>query len=97
VHAPKGLSCSGLMLDPIAVEPRSAKLLNTKERVQARVELVPSLWQKRTPYLRLCDLPTAPLADTVAVVRLEFDHGALPEARVAGRNDRADGVDAAVM
>ncbi len=61
-------------LRPITLRPRSATLLNDGRPVEWAVELIPSEHVERTPYLRLRRLPVNAMADTVLVVRLDFDH-----------------------
>jgi alpha-L-fucosidase len=62
-----------VLLNPIDVLPRKATLLNTGAEVEARVDLVPRFHQQKKAYLRLRNLPVGDLADTVPVVKLEFE------------------------
>ncbi|MGA1199033.1 MAG: hypothetical protein ACO36I_21270, partial [Candidatus Latescibacterota bacterium] len=48
-------------------------LLNTGEPVKFKVDLVPSNHVEHKPYLRLQSLPANELANTVMVVKLEFE------------------------
>ncbi len=64
-------------LKPLALAPRRATLLNTGKPVQWSLDLVPSEHTEQGRYLRLRRLPVNELANTVLVVKLEFDH--LPE------------------
>lgn len=60
-------------LKPLATAPRRATLLNTGKPLKFAVELVPSEHVEAKPCLRLCKLPVNELANTVLVVKLEFD------------------------
>jgi alpha-L-fucosidase len=62
-----------LKLKPLAVPPRRATLLNTGQPVETALELVPSEHATQEPCLRLRHLPVNDLANTVLVVKLEFD------------------------
>jgi alpha-L-fucosidase len=73
VHLVNDPRTSGVKLDPIQVMPKSATLLNTGEPVKFKVDLVPSNHVEHKPYLRLQSLPANELANTVMVVKLEFE------------------------
>lgn len=60
-------------LKPLAVLPRRATLLNTGQAVDCSLDMVPSEHVQQGRYLRLCKLPVNQLANTVLVVKLEFD------------------------
>lgn len=60
-------------LKPLAVLPRKATLLNTGQNVACSLDLVPSEHAQQGRYLRLRQLPANELANTVMVVKLEFD------------------------
>jgi len=60
-------------LKPLAVLPRKATLLNTGQPVECSVDLVPSEHVEQGRYLRLRKLPVNRMANTVLVVKLEFD------------------------
>ena len=62
-----------MQLKPIAVAPRRATLLNTGKPVDFAVDMVPTDHIEHKPYLRLRNLPVDEMADTVLVVKLEFD------------------------
>ena len=62
-----------VQLKPIAVAPRRATLLNTGKPVDFAVDMVPSDHIEHKPYLRIRNLPVDEMADTVLVVKLEFD------------------------
>lgn len=77
VHLYRDPTGSAISLKPLAVAPRNAILLNTGEPVSWSLEMVPSDHVDRQGYLRLRDLPTNERANTVLVVKLEFDAGVL--------------------
>jgi alpha-L-fucosidase len=62
-----------IKLNPLAIKPRRATLLNNGEPVPFAVELVPSEHAEQGRYLRLRKLPANALANEVLVVKLEFD------------------------
>jgi alpha-L-fucosidase len=64
---------NGIKLKPITVAPQKATLLNTVEKVDFAVNLCPSDHITQQPYLRLRNLPVNEMANTVLVVKLEFD------------------------
>jgi alpha-L-fucosidase len=66
--------------------PRKATLLNTGRPVECTVELAPSDHASRQGYLRLCNMPTNEMANTVLVVKLDFDAIPSPE----GQKTRPD-------
>ncbi len=73
VHLNDVPTSEGVKLAPIAVAPKRATLLNTGRPVEFAVDVVPSGHAERKPYLRLRKLPIAELANSVPVVKLEFD------------------------
>jgi alpha-L-fucosidase len=73
VHLVNDPRTSGVKLDPIAVAPNKATLLNTGESVDFTVDLVPTNHVEHKPYLRLQNLPVNEMINTVLVVKLEFD------------------------
>jgi alpha-L-fucosidase len=60
-------------LKPLATLPRKATLLNDGRNIPCSVALVPSEHVEQGRYLRLCKLPVNEHANTVLVVKLEFD------------------------
>jgi alpha-L-fucosidase len=64
---------TAVVLAALAVQPRSATLLNTGEPVETRLERLPERWQDEGPCLRLYNLPVNDHPDTALVVKLEFD------------------------
>ena len=77
VHLHHDPLTEAVKLKPLAVLPRRATLLNNGKRVDCVVDMAPSDHSEQKPYLRLRKLPVNKLANTVLVVKLEFD--ALPE------------------
>ncbi len=64
---------NGLKIKPITVAPEKATLLNTGKKVDFVVNLCPSDHATQQPYLRLRNLPVEEFANSVMVVKLEFD------------------------
>jgi alpha-L-fucosidase len=60
-------------LKPLTQAPRKATLLNTGQPVECSLDLVPSEHVEQGHYLRLRKLPVNEMANTVLVVKLEFD------------------------
>ena len=81
VHLNTDTVGDSIKLKPLAVAPRSAALLNNGHRVDAVVEMVPSEHVDQGKYLRLRGLPANEMANTVMVIKLEFDN--LAEATVS--------------
>lgn len=88
VHLHKDAISEGVKLKPLAVAPKKATLLNTGEPVEFAVDLVPSEHVDHKPYLRLRKLPVNELANTVLVVKLEFD--TLPEGAAPAAGNEGD-------
>ena len=63
----------GVKLKPFNVAPKHATLLNTGKPVKFVVNLTPADHQEQKAYLRLMDLPANEMANTVLVLKLEFD------------------------
>jgi alpha-L-fucosidase len=64
---------NGIKLKPITVAPKKAILLNNGKNVDVAVNLCPTDHATQQPYLRLRNLPVNEMANTVLVVKLEFD------------------------
>ncbi|MBT7167125.1 MAG: hypothetical protein HN904_30365, partial [Victivallales bacterium] len=71
LHFPKPPVSTGIMLNPLRIQPERAVLLNDGREVRATVEEVPTFWQSGA-YLRISGLPLNELAGEVPVVRLDF-------------------------
>jgi len=83
VHLHREPVAEAVKLKPIAVAPREATLLNTGQPVEFAVDLAPSDHAEQKAYLRLRKLPVNELANTVLVVKLEFDRLPEPAAEAA--------------
>ena len=73
VHLTQDPPGDGVKLKPINVLPKRATLLNTGKPVDFVVNLTPADHKEQKAYLRLMHLPTNEMANTVLVVKLEFD------------------------
>lgn len=78
VHLHKEPTTEAIKLKPLTIAPRRATLLNTGQPVAFSLEMAPSDHIEQKGYLRLRNLPTNELNNTVLVVKLEFD--TLPDA-----------------
>lgn len=73
VHCNRDMVSDSVKLKPFNVVPRRATLLNDGRPVEAVVNLAPSDHLEQKPYLRLQRLPANQSANTVLVVKLEYD------------------------
>ena len=73
VHLNPDPQGDGVKLKPFHVLPKRATLLNTGAAVDCAVNLTPGDHVEHQPCLRLLHLPVNELANTVLVVKLEFD------------------------
>ena len=73
VHFDKWMIGNGFKLKPINLLPKNAMLLNDNSPVDCIVNLSPSDHLEQKPYLRLRNLPANEMANSVIVVKLEFD------------------------
>jgi alpha-L-fucosidase len=73
VHLNKVPVGDGIKLKPVNVLPAKATLLNTGKPIDCAVNFCPSDHATQQPYLRLRNLPTNELINTVLVAKLEFD------------------------
>jgi alpha-L-fucosidase len=87
VHLHKDPVAAAVKLKPLSIAPRKATLLNTGKSVQCSIVMAPSDHVEQKGYLRLTGLPVNEMANTVLVVKLEFDQ--LPDAN-AGASDGTD-------
>jgi len=87
VHLHREPLTEAVKLKPIDIAPVTATLLNDGRPVEIAVELLPSEYIDQKKYLRLRKLPVNELADTVMVVKLEFDH--VPETKAAAASSAA--------
>jgi alpha-L-fucosidase len=73
LHFNKDVTGNGFKVKPVNVMPKSAVLLNNGKKVETVVNLCPSDHADQKPYLRVRNLPTKEMADTVMVIRLDFE------------------------
>ena len=73
VHLQKDPLTEAVKLKPLARVPKRATLLNTGQSVECSLAMVPSGHKEQRGWLRLRKLPVNQLANTVLVVKLEFD------------------------
>lgn len=73
VHLLKDPLTDAVKLKPLARMPQKATLLNTGQPVECSQAMVPSGHREQLGWLRLRKLPVNQLANTVLVVKLEFD------------------------
>jgi alpha-L-fucosidase len=71
LHFPKPPSSTGIMLNPLRIQPDKATLLNDGRELRAAVQEVPTFWQAGA-YLRVSGIPVNELAGEVPVIRLDF-------------------------
>jgi alpha-L-fucosidase len=73
VHLHRDPVAESVKLKPLAIAPRRATLLNTGQPAEFALDLAPSDHLDQKAYLRLRKLPVNEMANTVLVVKLEFD------------------------
>jgi alpha-L-fucosidase len=73
---------------PLTTAPRRATLLNNGAPVDVATDMAPSDHLEQKGYLRLQNLPANEMANSVLVVKLEFDRP--PESGVLGTEDARD-------
>jgi len=74
LHFPADLLGEDVVVEPVTALPKRATLLNTGQNLVCKNDVVPSMFLKGK-MLRLCGLPVNELANTCAVVELEFADG----------------------
>lgn len=72
VHLFRDPQSTAVVLKPLNIMPKRAVLLNNGQELEARVDVTPWHWRE-SPYLRIRHLPVNELAETVMVIKLEFD------------------------
>ncbi len=72
VHIAQLPKSEAVVLNPIRQKPSKAVLLNTGDRVETSVDLLPVLWESRQAFLRLKRLPVDKLLHEPLVIRLDF-------------------------
>lgn len=73
VHLNKDPEGNVVKLRPFKVAPKSAVLLNDGRKVDIEVDLAPQDHVDKQAYLRLTNLPTNEMNNTVLVIKMEFD------------------------
>jgi len=73
LHFNKDITGNGFKFKPVNVLPGSAVLLNNGQKLESVVNLSPSDHVEQKPYLRIRNIPAGEMADTVMVIKLEFD------------------------
>ncbi|MDR2038845.1 MAG: alpha-L-fucosidase [Bacteroidales bacterium] len=73
VHLNKDQQGNSVKLPPLKKRPVKATLLNDGRRIETIVNLTPTDHVSQQPVLRLRDLPANEMANTVMVVKLDFD------------------------
>ncbi len=73
VHLHRDPTSETVKLRPIDVAPRKATILNTGKPVEFAVTFAPTDHLDQKPFLRLRKLPVNEMANTVLIVKLEFD------------------------
>lgn len=84
VHLNKDPLGDGVKLKPISTLPKQAVLLNTGQPVETVVNLAPSDHMEQKAYLRLTKVPVNEMANTVLVIKLEFDRPLIQIAQPQG-------------
>ncbi len=72
LHLPGDLPGEDVIVRPLRELPRRATLLNTGLTLRCANDLTPSQHQEDRGFLRICGLPVNDLANTCAVLELEF-------------------------
>lgn len=73
VHLNRPPEGNGIKLKPVVAKPQSAILLNNGKTVDFEVSLCPSDHATQQSYLRIRNLPAEEFANSVMVVKLEFN------------------------
>jgi alpha-L-fucosidase len=81
LHFNKDITGNGFKFKPVNMLPRTAVLLNNGKKLESVVNLSPSDHVEQKPYLRIRNIPAGEMADTVMVIKLEFDS---PLTEIAG-------------
>ena len=76
IHFIKGLTCSGVVLDPITTLPQKIEILNTGENPIFALDIIPTYCRREdafVKYLHIYDLPCDKLNNEPVVLKLTFD------------------------
>jgi alpha-L-fucosidase len=77
-------------LKPFTTAPKRAVLLNKGSELPLSTELCPADHQSQTGYLRVRGIPADSLANTVGVIRLDFENLDAAARKTSSKND--DGI-----
>lgn len=88
VHLNRDAVADAIKLPPIDVLPLRATLLNTGKQLVCSTDLTPRDHVEQKSFLRVRGIPVNELANSVPVIKLEFDK--LPEAAAASLGDADD-------
>jgi alpha-L-fucosidase len=88
VHLNKEPQGNSVKLPPMDVMPKSAVLLNDGRTIETVVNLTPADHSSQKPVLRLRNLPVNEMANTVLIVKLEFE--TLPEQKAQTKDTGTD-------
>jgi alpha-L-fucosidase len=73
VHLNKDPEGNVVKMRPFTVAPKNAILLNNNQKIEFELEFAPQDHMLQKSFLRLVNLPTNELCNTVLVIKLEFD------------------------
>ena len=78
VHLYAEHKSSGVILNPMDILPQKATVLNNGRKINASVELMPTLFKDKKKYLHLWNIPVNELSNEAIVLKLEFSEKGLP-------------------
>lgn len=73
IHLNKDPEGNVVKLRPFTMMPKSAVLLNNGQKVEFELEFAPQDHLVKKAYLRLINLPTNEMCNTILIIKLEFD------------------------
>jgi alpha-L-fucosidase len=73
VYLPDSPKKTGIILNPINILPKNARVLNNGRVLNAAVERMPTLWQDKKEYLHVWNLPVNELSNEAMILKLEFE------------------------
>lgn len=79
VYLPDTPKKTGVVLNPINILPKKARVLNNGQVLKAELEHMPTLWQDKKEYLHVWNLPVNELSNEAMILKLEFDEKCLPQ------------------
>jgi alpha-L-fucosidase len=72
VHLYKYPKSSVVWLNPMERIPKRAVLLNDGSELQAKLQITPTIFKEKKPYLRVTGVPVDKFANEVMVIKLEY-------------------------